>query len=116
MIISMLEYYYDIIWKNEFENIFGHLEIGKNPTEERNTFLVFKISFSSLNTSSVDGFQRSMYNTINDSVKDFKEKYKNIFEKEIEAIILNENAIDSFSSLSNFVKNGKFRSKVIYSN
>ena len=29
MIISMLEYYYDIKWKEDFQKIFGHLKVGK---------------------------------------------------------------------------------------
>lgn len=36
----MLENYYDINKKNKFEELFGDLYIGKNPTEERNSFLV----------------------------------------------------------------------------
>lgn len=38
LFISMLENYYDINKKDKFEELFGDLYIGKNPTEEKNSF------------------------------------------------------------------------------
>lgn len=35
LFISMLENYYDINKKDKFEELFGDLYIGKNPTEEK---------------------------------------------------------------------------------
>lgn len=50
LFISMLENYYDINKKDKFEKLFGVLYIGKNPTEEKNNFLVWKISFAGVDT------------------------------------------------------------------
>ena len=44
--ISMLENYYDVNTKDEFESLFGGLYIGENPTPERNTYLVLHLNFS----------------------------------------------------------------------
>ena len=41
--LSMLENYYDINKKDKFESLFGNLYIGKNPTPERNSYLLQQI-------------------------------------------------------------------------
>ncbi|MCC8114929.1 MAG: AAA family ATPase [Bacteroidales bacterium] len=43
---NMLMAYYDILNKDRFEKLFGHLAIGKKPTEWANQFLVLKLDFS----------------------------------------------------------------------
>ena len=113
MIISMLDYYYNILYKDQFQELFGHLDIGKNPTSERNSYLVFSISFSSLNTKNVDSFKQSLNDTINGVIRDFKDTYFPIFGDIIDKILINEhNGVESFASLTNFVKRSKFRNKV----
>lgn len=112
-IVSMLDYYYNILYESRFDELFGHLEIGKNPTEKRNAFLVFRISFSSLDTRNCDTLRRSLDNTINGAVAAFKWAYEPVFGTSIEEIKVNAtNAISSFASLANFVAKSKFRSKV----
>ena len=37
--MNMLEHYYDINRKDDFETLFGNLYIGQNPTPERNSYL-----------------------------------------------------------------------------
>ena len=46
LFLSMLENYYDMNKKDKFDAIFGNLEIGKNPTEKRNTYAVMRLDFS----------------------------------------------------------------------
>lgn len=33
LLLSMLENYYDVAKADEFDDLFGHLKIGKNPTK-----------------------------------------------------------------------------------
>ncbi|RKZ78814.1 MAG: hypothetical protein DRR19_25820, partial [Candidatus Parabeggiatoa sp. nov. 1] len=40
LLLSMLENYYDVAKADEFERLFGHLAIGKNPTPKHNQYLV----------------------------------------------------------------------------
>lgn len=42
--LSMLENYYDINKKDKFEEIFGKLYIGQNPTPEHNTYLIIHLN------------------------------------------------------------------------
>ena len=44
--LSMLKHYYDINRADQFEKLFGDLYIGKNPTEERNSYLIIQLDFS----------------------------------------------------------------------
>ena len=44
--LSMLENYYDINKADKFQEIFGGLYIGENPTPEHNTYLVIHLNFA----------------------------------------------------------------------
>lgn len=44
--LSMLENYYDINKKEQFEELFGKLYIGQNPTPEHNTYLIIHLNFA----------------------------------------------------------------------
>ena len=44
--ISILENYYDINKKDKFDEIFGKLYIGQNPTPEHNTYLIIHLNFA----------------------------------------------------------------------
>ena len=44
--LSMLQNYYDVNKKEQFEQLFGELYIGKHPTPERNSYLVMRLDFS----------------------------------------------------------------------
>ncbi|CDI48677.1 putative AAA-ATPase [Clostridium tetani 12124569] len=62
LFISTLENYYDINKKDKFEELFGDLYIGKNPTEERNKFLAWKISFAGVDAGHGEGELRNSFN------------------------------------------------------
>lgn len=47
--LSMLRHYYDINEADKFEQWYGDLYIGKNPTPERNSYLVIYLNFSVVN-------------------------------------------------------------------
>ncbi|MBN2834877.1 MAG: AAA family ATPase, partial [Candidatus Delongbacteria bacterium] len=51
LFISMLEHYYDINRKNQFDDLFGDTYIGKNPTKLRNSFPILKLNFSGIPTN-----------------------------------------------------------------
>ena len=44
--VSMLENYYDINKKDKFDEIFGKLYIGENPTPEHNSYLIIHLNFA----------------------------------------------------------------------
>ena len=70
LLLSMLEYYYDVARADEFDQVFGDLAIGKNPTEFRNSYLVLRWDFSCVDASgSTDEIRQSLYDHIDDAIK-----------------------------------------------
>ena len=47
--VSLLENYYDRNWADEFEQVFGGTDIGRNPTEKRHSYVVLRFDFSAVN-------------------------------------------------------------------
>jgi len=45
---NILECYYDIFQKDDFEILFGHTYIGQNPTQIRNSFFILHLDFSTV--------------------------------------------------------------------
>jgi len=46
LVLSMLENYYDVAKKDMFDELFGHLQIGKQPTPLHNKYFILKLDFS----------------------------------------------------------------------
>ncbi|MDR2168793.1 MAG: ATP-binding protein, partial [Planctomycetaceae bacterium] len=86
LFISMLSYYYDVNYADEFEQLFGDLYIGKNPTPLKNSYAVMGFNFSGIDTSGIDRFRNSFTGNIRQSVNGFLTSHKNLFTN-IEQII-----------------------------
>ncbi|SNV77154.1 ATP-binding protein [Clostridium cochlearium] len=79
LFISTLENYYDINKKDKFEELFGDLYIGKNPTDKRNKFLVWKISFAGVDAVHGEEELRKSFNfKVASSAREFLYKYGDI--------------------------------------
>jgi hypothetical protein len=50
--ISVLQHYYDVRFRDEFDFLFGKYYIGQNPTPNRNNYIVLRIQFSGMDVSS----------------------------------------------------------------
>ena len=59
----MLENYYDINKKDKFDEIFGRLYIGQNPTPEHNTYLIIHLNFAEV-AAGFDNYIRMDWTTI----------------------------------------------------
>ena len=59
--LSMLENYYDINKKDKFEEIFGNLYIGQNPTPEHNTYLIIRLNFAEV-AAGLDDYKNGLDN------------------------------------------------------
>jgi len=70
--ISMLEYYYDIYYKDEFENTFNHTYALNNPTPLKSSFCVLRFDFSAVDTTD---YESSFRSNINTTLEYFLSKY-----------------------------------------
>jgi hypothetical protein len=100
LFLSVLENYYDLNRKDKFDAIFKDLYIGKNITPEKNKYAIMSFDFSGLDTDSHESFRKSFSNRVQECVRVFFKKYKNVFEnieQDIQAIgekSLGVNALD----------------------
>jgi hypothetical protein len=74
LFLSMMEYYYDIDQKDQFDFLFNGTAIHRNPTKEKNKYLVLSFNFSAVNPdkSSLEEF---FLQHVLDSVRYFIDKY-----------------------------------------
>lgn len=82
LFISTLENYYDINKKDKFEELFGDLYIGKNPTKNKNKFLIWKISFAGIDAGHGEEELRKSFNSkvLLSAIK-FLNQYSNLLEE-----------------------------------
>ena len=80
--LGIMEAYYDIDFKDRFDYFFKGTDIHRQPTAERNSYLVFKLNFSmvSPDISLVEG---SFLNYIRESATDFVMKYGKLLDIDI---------------------------------
>lgn len=72
----MLENYYDVAKKDEFEKLFGDLEIGRNLTELRNSYFILRFDFSCVDpTGKAEDIRRSLYDHVNACIEGFQMFY-----------------------------------------
>ena len=79
--LSMLQNYYDVNKKEQFEQLFGDLYIGKHPTPERNSYLVMRLDFSAV-AAGIDDYKDGLdsncnifYNVFCDVYQQYLPKY-----------------------------------------
>jgi hypothetical protein len=108
LLLSMLENYYDVAKAEQFEQLFGHLAIGKNPTPKHNQYLIMNWDFSAIIPSGTPHeIQQRMHDHINGSIEQFITTYENLLEYEI--FIDRNNAARSLQSLFIAVKKTPYK-------
>jgi hypothetical protein len=80
--ISTLHHYYDVRFKDQFDTLFGHLDIGKNPTPNRNNYIILRLQFSGIDVSTDERAYNGFRNNVLAGVKDCMSAHQNYFSKE----------------------------------
>ncbi len=75
--LSMLENYYDINKKDKFESLFGNLYIGKNPTPERNSYLILHLNFAMI-SAGLDNYKKGLDAHCNNKFNSFCSRYAHL--------------------------------------
>jgi hypothetical protein len=91
----MLSYYYGAEHKANFENLFGNLYIGKNPTPRANKYLVLNFEFSGINTKTYETTWQDFLRNTKDGIKTFLSKYADLFGEQQQTEVLAEQSADS---------------------
>ncbi|MGD9975918.1 MAG: AAA family ATPase, partial [Desulfatirhabdiaceae bacterium] len=98
LLLSTLFNYYDVARADEFDRLFGHLEIGKNPTSLHNRHLMLRWDFSCVEPfGDVEDIRRSLHDHINVCIDAFIMYYRDYLTEDVR--IDRVNAISSIQSL-----------------
>ena len=79
LFLGILEAYYDIHYKDRFDDLFAGSDIHRNPTKEKNSYMVLKLNFSMVNADS-SRVEEAFTNYIKDYTYRFFTKYENIID------------------------------------
>ncbi len=75
LFLSMLWYYYDSNYKDDFESLFGNFEIAKQLTESHSSYQVLFLEFSGIETDQKEPVYISFAQKIESCCKDFFRRY-----------------------------------------
>jgi hypothetical protein len=89
LFLSMLESYYDVKAKDNFDMLFSGLYIGEHPTKWHNYYQVLVLDFSQV-LSEYDKLKDSFYNYCNNRLDEFAMKYEDMYYPGFAAEIKNE--------------------------
>jgi hypothetical protein len=88
LFVSMLEHYYGLEHQANFSNLFGKLNIGKNPTPLANKYMILRFEFSGIQTNTPENTEAGFLKNVRDGVGVFLNQYNDIFPAEIHAKIM----------------------------
>ncbi|MBV7329209.1 ATP-binding protein [Chloroflexi bacterium TSY] len=92
--LSLLQHYYDINLKDEFDALFGGTYIGEHPTADRHSYLTIFFNFSMVNPD-IQYVQQSFEENGHAVIRDFLVRYKRFFDPEVEREILTLSTVDA---------------------
>ncbi len=102
LLLSMLANYYDLAKADLFETLFGHLDVGQQPTPLHNHYFVLQWDFSCVDPSGdAQEIKQSLYDHINGCIEGFSLSYQPYLPQPI--TIHPTNALHSIQSLINVV-------------
>ena len=88
LIISLLAHYYDVSQAANFQQLFGDLYIGKQPTPFANKYMILLFDFSGIETIDVRHVQEAFLKKIKDGIKWFINRYPDFCTKtEVDEIL-----------------------------
>jgi hypothetical protein len=88
LFVSMLHHYYGVEHQAQFNDIFGQLDIGKNPTPLANKYMVLSFEFSRIQTNTPENTFKGFLNNVREGVSVFLKKYDTFFSNEMRDSIL----------------------------
>jgi len=96
----ILECYYNINQKDDFERLFGHTWIGTHPTPLRNAFFVLRLDFSVVDLSgSIKDIEKNFNRICNMALQYVLRHYANLFEERVSV----SNEISAAANLKNIL-------------
>ena len=92
--VSLLENYYDRKWADEFEQVFGGTDIGREPTENRHSFVVLRFDFSVVNDAP-ETLEREFEYYCGAEIRDALERHPDLFPPDANERILSAPSVQT---------------------
>ncbi len=103
LLLGTLENYYDRKRVDRFETLFGNLDIGQSPTEERNRYIILRLDFSGIDKN-LERLERSFEGHIKRKIDFLIEYNKDLFsDSGAQKILEQDRAIDKLDALFGYV-------------
>ena len=100
LFLSMLEAYYDINEKDNFQELFKGMYVADHPTEYRNKYQVLHLDFS-LVGSDVENLRTNFSNYLTNCCVSFIKKYASFYPKDlVEDVLHGKNGMDMLNRLN----------------
>jgi hypothetical protein len=113
LFISMLHHYYGLEHKTKFQDLFGDLYIGKNPTQLANNYLVLRFEFSRINTVTQESTYKGFFTNVLMGTKNFLSCYNQFFLPEQKEFILSQDTPEGLvKAIFTICKDNKIPHKV----
>ena len=97
--LSLLENYYDRSWAGEFEQMFGGTDIGREPTENRHSFVVLRFDFSVVHDAP-ETLEREFENYCGKVIRRSVERHPDLFpQDEVQRILATPSAPSKLNTL-----------------
>ncbi len=104
LLCRMLECYYNINQKDDFERLFGQTYIGQNPTPLRNSFFVLHLDFSTIKPSEkIEEIEKSFDHTCNLQLDIMTGPYRRWFQDKL-TVRFEDSASANLKQLLNFIQ------------
>ena len=111
LFVETLRRYYDVNEKANFRKLFGGLDIGENPTENANKYLVLALDFSLVDRGSGMALEERFERYLSTQFNAFLYAYAELFEPSFMERLLERNAVDKFNEI---VARARLRGREIY--
>ncbi|MGE5342584.1 MAG: AAA family ATPase [Candidatus Omnitrophota bacterium] len=112
LFLSLLESYYDIIHKDRFDSLFKGTDIHRNPTPDRNRYMILTLDFSIVD-SNIDQVHNAFVTRVRNAAIAFITKYQNYLDIDVEKVekLLNatQSASEVMDTLLTYCSNKEFK-------
>ncbi len=110
LLCSIQQYYYDLIYADQFEALFGHTWIGQNPTGNQNQFIVLSLNFSVIEPSAkIQQIEQNFKKHCNFALHSLRDRYKDIL-SDMPEIELDATVANNLTVLLRFLKDNNLPS------
>lgn len=104
--ISILHHYYGLEHKEDFEALFGKYHIGRQPTPLANSYLVLRLEFSRVDTTTEEGTYQGFLSNVREGVEACMQTYPDLFPKaERPDVLLKASPVEVLKSFFSVVRN-----------